>query len=70
MFADRFTVTPEASLGLSDSHCEVSLGWRLELAPGNPGSLELGLTGARGKGVNDDAAEPVHALMLRGSRRW
>ena len=70
VFSDRFTATPEAGLALSDSHHELSLGWRLGLLRSAPVSMELGLTGTRREAANDDAAEPVHALMLRVQLRW
>ena len=70
VFGDRFTATPEAGLGLSDGHREVSLGWRLGLEGSGPVSMELGLEGTRREAVNDDGAAPEHALMLRGSLRW
>ena len=70
VFGGRFTATPEAGLGLSNGQREVRLGWRLGLEGSGPVSMELGLTGTRREAANDDGAEPVHALMLRGSMRW
>ena len=70
VFGGRFTATPEAGLGLSNGQREVRLGWRLGLEGSGPVSMELGLTGTRREAANDDDAEPVHALMLRGSMRW
>ena len=70
VFGDRFTATPEAGLGLSNGQREMSLGWRLGLEVSGPVSMELGLTGTRREAANDDGAEPVHALMLRGAVRW
>ena len=70
VFGERFTTTPEAGLGLSGGHREYTLGWRLGLARGGPVSLGLELEGTRREAANDDAAEPVHAFMLRGSMRW
>ena len=48
-FADRFTLTPEAGLGLSDTGRDMTLGWRLERrpVPGDVGSLELGFEARR-----------------------
>ena len=70
VFGDRFTATPEAGLGLSNGQREVRLGWRLGLEGSGPVSMELGLEATRREAANDDGAEPVHALMLRGSMRW
>ena len=68
VFGERFTATPEAGLGLSDSHRELSLGWRLGLVRSGPVSMELGLTGTRREAANDE--RPAHVLMLRGQLRW
>ena len=70
VFGERFTATPEARLGLSDSHRELSLGWRLGLARSGPVSLELGLEATRREAANDDGTGPAHALLLRGQLRW
>ena len=47
VLADRFTLTPEAGLGLASGHREYRLGWRLGLEHGGPVSMELGLEGRR-----------------------
>ena len=70
VLANRFTATPQAGLTLSNGHREVSLGGRLGLARSGPMSMELGLEATRREAANDDGAQPVHALMLRGSMRW
>ena len=70
VFGDRFTATPEAGLGFSNGHREVSLGWRLGLARSGPVSMALEFEARRREAANDDGAEPVDALMLRGSMRW
>ena len=70
VFGDRFTARPHAGLGLSHGRREYALGWRLGLARGGPVSMALGLQATRREAVNDDAAEPAHALMLRGAVRW
>ena len=56
VFGDRFTATPEAELGLSDSHREYTLRWRLGLVQSGPGSLELNLEATRRErtGANDN----------------
>ncbi len=69
VFGDRFTATPEAGLGLSGGHRELSLGWRLGLARPGPVSMELGLEATRREAANDDGA-PAHALMMRARVRW
>ena len=67
VFGDRFTATPEAGLGLSNSHREYSLGWRLGLARSGPSSLELRLDGTRRKSGNN---KPEHGIALRLTVRW
>ena len=69
VFGDRFTATPELGVGVSDTHRELRLGWRLGDAGGGPVSMELGMEGTRRESAND-AGEAEHALMLRGSMRW
>ena len=68
-FADRFTTTPEFGFGLSETHREYSLGWRLGLAQGDPGALELRLEGRRSKAANGNR-EPEHAVGFRMTARW
>ena len=68
-FADRFTATPEFGFGLSETHREYSLGWRLGLAQGDPGALELRLEGRRSKAANGNR-EPEHAVGFRMTARW
>ena len=70
VFGDRFTAKPEAGLGLSNGHRELSLGWRLGLARSGPVTMELGLEATRREAANDDGPAPVNALMLRGTLRW
>ena len=71
VFGDRFTATPQMGLGLSDSHRELSLGWRLGLARSGPVSMALGLEATRREAANDDGAQaPAHALMMRARVRW
>ena len=69
VFGDRFTATPELGVGVSDTHRELRLGWRLGDAGGGPVSMELGMEGTRRESANDEG-EAEHALMLRGSMRW
>ena len=68
-FADRFTATPEIGFGLSETHREYSLGWRIGLAQGDPGALELRLEGKRSEAANGNAS-PDHAVGFRMTARW
>ena len=68
-FADRFTATPEIGFGLSEAYREYSLGWRIGLAQGDPGALELRLEGTRSEAANGNAA-PEHAVGFRMTARW
>ena len=68
-FAGRFTATPEIGFGLSETHREYSLGWRIGLAQGDPGALELRLEGKRSEAANGNAA-PEHAVGFRMTARW
>ena len=67
----RFTLTPEAKLGLDGGRQEQSLGWRLGLDRGGPGAFELRLDATRREaaGANDTLA-PRHELGLRATTRW
>ena len=62
-FGDRFTWTPEAGFGLTDTGREVSLGWRLvrDRRSGDIGSLELLFEGRRRESANDNT-EPGHTV--------
>ena len=66
---DRFTMTPELGLGLSDSRREYSLGWRLGLAQPGPTALELRLEATRSESANDNAA-PEHGVRFGLTARW
>ena len=68
-FADRFTATPEIGFGLSEAYREYSLGWRIGLAQGDPGALELRLEGTRSEAANGNAA-PEHAVGFRMTAQW
>ena len=68
-FADRFTATPEIGFGLSEAYRDYSLGWRVGLAQGDPGDLELRLEGKRSEAANGNAA-PDHAIGFRMTARW
>ena len=68
-FGDRFTATPEFGVSLSEGQRDYSLGWRLGLAPGGAGSLELRLDATRSEPAND-AAGPEHAIDLRLNARF
>ena len=70
-FGDRFTWTPEAGLGLSDTGRDLSLGWRLvrRSSPGDIGSLELSFEATRRESANDDTP-PDHSVGLKMNVRW
>ena len=59
-FGDRYTWTPEAYIGLSDTGRDYSLGWRLVRGGSGSGggSLELSFLARRSESVNDDT-QPV-----------
>ena len=68
--ADRFTATPELGFGVSETHREYSLGWRLGLARGSERvSFALGLEAARRESANDER-EPEDRVGLMLSMRW
>ena len=70
-FGDRFTLTREAGVGLSDAGRDYSLGWRLVRggSGGYGGSLELSFEATRRESANDDA-DPEHAAGFRLTARW
>ena len=71
-FGDRFTLTPEAGVGLSDTGRDYSLGWRLVLHPGaggDSGSLELSFEARRRESANDDAPAE-HQVGLKLTARF
>ena len=70
-FGDRFTWTPEAGVGLSDTGRDYSLGWRLVRGGfgGDGGSFELSFEARRRESANDDTP-PEHEVGLRLSARW
>ena len=70
-FGDRFTLTPEAGVGLSDAGRDYRLGWRLVrgASGGDGGSFELSFEATRRESANDDA-DPEHSLGFRLTARW
>ena len=70
-FGDRFTWTPEAGIGLSDTGRDYSLGWRLVRggSGSDGGSLELSFEATRRESANDNAG-PEHAIGLRATAHW
>ena len=71
-FGDRFTWTPEAGVGLSDTGRDYSLGWRLlRGGAGAPdgGAFELSF-GARWHENDNDDTRPEHEVGLRLTARW
>ena len=71
VLGDRFTMTPEAGVGLSDTGRDYRLGWRLarRRSAGDAGSLELALEAARRERANENAP-PEHGVGLRVTARW
>ena len=79
-WGDRFTVTPEAGFGLSDTGRDYRLGWRLtrESRSGDTGSLELRLDATRreaanpgsGSGAGYGAGEPEHTVGFEFKATW
>ena len=68
-FGDRFTMTPEIGLGLSDAGRDYSLGWRLTRAGSGAGSLELSLRARRRESANGDTP-PEHGIGFSVTARW
>ena len=70
-FGDRFTWTPEAGVGLSDTGRDYSLGWRLVRGGfgGGGGTFELSFEARRRESANDDTP-PEHEVGLRLTARW
>ena len=70
-FGDRFTWTPEAGIGLSDTGRDMSLGWRLvrsgSASDGN--SLELSFGMRRSESANDDTP-PAHEAGFKLTVRF
>ncbi|MDE0406540.1 MAG: hypothetical protein OXN81_01655, partial [Alphaproteobacteria bacterium] len=66
LFGDRFTGTPNAGFGLSETARELRLGWRL--APAGGGGFELRLDAAQRAVANDDA--PEHRVGFSITSRW
>ena len=70
-FGGRFTWTPEAWVGLSDTGRDYSLGWRLVRGGSGDGggSFEISFEARRSESVNDDT-QPVHEVGLRFTARF
>ena len=70
-FGGRFTWTPEAWVGLSDTGRDYSLGWRLVRGGSGEGggSFEISFEARRSESVNDDT-QPVHEVGLRFTARF
>ena len=62
-FDDRWTVTPELGLGLSDTSRELRLGWRLSKRVAAGLAFELGVEGTRRESA-DGHAGPEHGLEV------
>ena len=70
-FGGRFTWTPEADIGLSDTGRDYSLGWRLVRGGSGDdgGSLEISFEARRSESANDDT-QPVHDVGFRLTARF
>ena len=68
---DRFTLTPEAGLGLSNGRRDYTLGWRLGPAGGGTSAFEVRVEARRSEptGANDNL-EPQHGVGFRATARW
>ena len=69
VFGDRFTMTPEMGLGLSEVGRDYSLGWQLTRSGSGPGSLELSLEVLRRESANDNIS-PEHGIGFGLDVRW
>ena len=76
MFGGRFTGTPHAGFGFSDTTREVRIGWRLTPAVRGHSGFEVNLDATRRESASDTGAhvgarpEPEHGGMLRAALRW
>ena len=70
-FGGRFTWTPEAWIGLSDTGRDYSLGWRLVRGGSGEGggSFEISFEARRSESANDDT-QPVHEVGSRFTARF
>ena len=70
-FGGRFTWTPEAYIGLSDTGRDYSLGWRLVRGGSGDGggSFEISFEARRSESANDDT-QPVHEVGFRFTARF
>ena len=70
-FGGRFTWTPEAWIGLSDTGRDYSLGWRLVRGGSGDGggSFEISFEARRSESVNDDT-QPVHEVGFTFTARF
>ena len=69
VYGDRFTLTPELGLGLSEAGRDTRLGWRLTRTGSGAGSLELSLEAERREGANDNDP-PEQGIGLRLTARF
>ena len=70
-FGGRFTWTPEAGVGLSDTGRDYSLGWRLVRggSGSDGGSFEISFEARRSESANDDT-QPVHEVGFTLTARF
>ena len=69
VLGDRFTMSPEIGLGLSEAGRDYSLGWRLTRTGSGPGSLEFSVEARRRESANEDTP-PEHGIGFRLTARF
>ena len=70
-FGDRFTWTPEAAAGFSNTGRRYSLGWHLVRGAGaDGGALALSFEARRRESGDDDDEGPEHSVGLRLDARF
>ena len=69
LFADRFTGTPEVSVGLFNTEREYSVGWRFTMLRREREEFEVGVEARRREAANGGSA-PDHRLDFGLTARW
>ena len=64
----RFTGTPHAGFGLTETGHDIRLGWRLSPARTDKLDLAFGIEATRTAGANDDG--PQYGIAFRATMRW
>ena len=71
VLGDRFTLTPEAGLGLANGHRDYTLGWRLGMVGGGTNAFEVRFEARRSESTSaNDNLEPQHGVGFRATARW